>query len=103
MKAPNDRLVFIDIETTGGSKKGHSTFPISLACLEVEASIQGRGSKRVLSAVSITQWSVASKAVSQGLEFGFSVHCVGMASPLSGFSDRALPNKSIRPTLSCLL
>jgi hypothetical protein len=52
---------------------------------------------------SITQWSAASKAVSQGLEFGFCFHSVDMASPLSGLQDRAVPKKSIRPTSSCRL
>ncbi len=40
--------------------------------------------------MSITKWSAAGKAVSQGLEFGFCFHTVDMASPLSGLQDRAV-------------
>jgi len=51
----------------------------------------------------ITEWSAASKAVSQGLEFGFCFHPVDMASPLSGLQDRSVAKKSGRPAASCRL
>ncbi len=46
--------------------------------------------------MSITEWSAASNAVSQGLEFGFCFHSVDMASPLSGLQDRSVAQQSVR-------
>ena len=44
--------------------------------------------------ISISEWSAASKTVSQGLEFGFCFHPVDMASPLSGLQDRSVAQQS---------
>lgn len=48
----------------------------------------------------ITEWCAASKAVSQGSEFGFCFHTVNMASPLTGLQGRAVAKKSVGPVAS---
>ena len=55
--------------------------------------------------VSITERSVASKAVTQGLHFGFCFHPVDMASPLSGLENwtvvqQATTSPGRRPSFS---
>ena len=84
---PGDILLFLLLWSASRSKRGFKAADRSGFCLPV----------------SLTEWSAASKAVSQGLEFGFCFHSVDMASPLSGLQDRAVPKKSIRPTSSCRL
>ena len=50
--------------------------------------------------MSISKWGAASKAVSQGLEFGFGFNSVDMASPVSGLQDRPVAQQSLRAASS---
>ncbi len=63
-----DTLLFLLLWPTSGWKRG----------------FKAKDCSRFGQPVSITEWSAASKAVSEGLEFGFCFHTVDMASPLRG-------------------
>ena len=90
------------------TQKGKQKLPFYCSCFLWPASRSKQGFKAedrsgFCLPVSITEWSAASKAVSQGLEFGFCFHSVDMAGPLSGLQDRAVPKKSSQPTSGCRL
>lgn len=53
--------------------------------------------------LSITEWSAANKAVSQGLELGFCFQAVDLTSPFSGLQDRPAAKKSVGSALNCRL
>ncbi len=82
-----DTLLFLLLWPTSGSKR----------------KFKAEHCSRFFLPVSITEWSAASKAVSQGFEFGFCFHTVDMASPLRRLQDRTTAKKSVEPASSCRL
>lgn len=85
--AKGDILLFLLLWPAARSKRG----------------FKAEGRSRFSLPASITEGSAARKAVSHGLEFGFCLHTIDMASPLSGLQNRAIAKQSIRATSNCWL
>ncbi len=88
---------------TKGGKGDILLFLLSWSASRSQRRLKTEYCSRFRLPVSITKRSAASKAVSQGLEFGFCFHPIDMASPLSGLQGRSVAKQSIRATTNRVL